>query len=682
MKHPAEKPGNPSVPDSGEAAIADQDVLLARLREAERAMNIAAVLASTDGTLDQRLNLCLAMMLQQFDAERGSIMLIDREAGELVVRASIPTRVLGYRQPLAGDSVAARVIGEGRVLNCETPDACGVKPHIAHTDYKKAAFIAYPISSKDGIMGVFNITDKKTGRFTAEDEEALGRFIDRIAVTIENAELHERVLLNEQKLIEAKETYHRLVELAPDPIFIHMNGIILYANNACLRTIGIKQRETIVGKHLREFVHQDSWPIMEERLRRLTDGAESLPITDYKFVGAGGAVLDIELSSSAAVYNGQQAVQTIFRDITRRKAAEAELRHAKEEAEQATALKDTFVSLVSHDLKTPAALILTMLQVARRNADAVLEERDRLMLKRAQENAEEMQNIIGRLLDINLLQTGKLVARKRFFELETLVNEVVSAAATRTAAKKISISAAIPAGRHIYADHELIWQVMENLISNALKFSRPGGTVTVSAPEDRRYTFAVSDNGVGISKEIIPMLFRPDVKTTTLGTGGEMGSGLGLPFCHEAVAAQEGTIAVESEPGKGTAIRVTLPDVHPTILAVNANAEDRALMQKFLGKLDAVVLGAVDMETALIKAAAGHPHLIVADINFENNLDVSLLESLRDGSITRDTPLIAITANATAESRERAFSLGVKDVLVKPLRENDLIHRIKRLIFF
>lgn len=659
----------------------DPQILIWRLQEAERAMNVAAILAAPDGTLDQKLNLCLALVLQQFEAERGSIMLIDRETRELVVRASIPIRVMGFRQPLDGDSIAARVIRQGEILNCETTAKCGITPLITHKDYKQEAFIAYPIACKEGVLGVFNITDKKTGVFTAEDEEALGRFIDRIAVTIENAELYERLMLNEKRLNEAGESYRRLIDSAPDPIVIHADSIILYANDACLRTIGVNRREEMIGKHLTDYVHKSSWHQMGDRINKLNEGVKSLPLVEYKLIAADGTVLDIELSSSAAVYNGQKAVQTIFRDITRRKAAEAELRRAKEEAENATALKDTFVSLVSHDLKTPAALILTMLQVVRKNAGGALEERDRLMLNRAQENAESMQNIIERLLDINLLQTGKLTVRGRFFDLAALVNEAVDVAAPLAAAKKVAISVEIPAGRHIHADHELIWQVMDNLLSNALKFSRPGGRVTVSAPDDRRYTFAVSDNGVGIKEEMLPAIFRADVKTTTTGTGGEKGTGLGLPFCHEAITAHNGTITVESGTDKGSTFRVTLPDIRPIIMVVDADDEARALIRKFLGRLEANVIEAEGEGDALGKAAADKPHLIAAGIEFRNGKGIALLESLRDAPATRLIPVIVMTADASLENRQRAFSLGAKDFIAKPPLENDFIHRVKRLIY-
>lgn len=660
----------------------DQHELIRRLREAERAMNIAAVLAAPDGTLDQKLNLCLALVLQKFEAERGSIMLVDRKTRELVVRASIPTRVLGFRQPLDGNSIAAQVARRGEILNCETTAKCGLATLTTHKDYKNDAFIVYPIACKDGVLGVFNITDRKTGVFTGGDEEALGRFIDRIAASIENAELQERLTLNEQRLKEATESYRRLIELAPDPIVIHANAVILFANDACLRTVGAARREEMIGKQLRDYVHPDSWQAMGERIRKLTDGAQSLPPVEYKLIGAGGAVLDIELTSAAAMYDGQKAVQTIFRDVTRHKAAEAELRLAKEEAEHATALKDSFVSLVSHDLKTPTALILTMLQVVRKNANDVLEERDRLMLNRAQENAGAMQNIIERLLDINLLQTGKLAVRKRFFDLAALVNEAVDVAAPLAAAKKITLSATIPAGRHIYADHELIWQVMDNLLSNALKFSRPGGMVTITAPDDRRFTFAVSDNGIGIKQDMLPMIFRADVKTSTTGTGGEKGTGLGLPFCHEAITAHDGAIAVESETDKGTTFRVTLPDTRPTILVMDANGEDRALIHTFLDKLEAVFIEAGNVEDALFKAAANKPHLIVAGLSFEDGGAAKPLELLRDSAITRLIPVIVITTGATVEHRERAFALGAKDFLAKPPLENDFIHRLKRLIYF
>jgi signal transduction histidine kinase len=119
----------------------------------------------------------------------------------------------------------------------------------------------------------------------------------------------------------------------------------------------------------------------------------------------------------------------------------------------------------------------------------------------------------------------------------------------------------IPADTELYADRHLYFVVLNNLMSNALKFSERGGKIEFYLPDpDRPMSVAVRDDGQGMSKEFVENLFRSDIKTSSRGTRGETGSGLGLIFCNEIIKAHHGRILVDSKPGVGTTFTLELPE--------------------------------------------------------------------------------------------------------------------------
>jgi signal transduction histidine kinase len=129
--------------------------------------------------------------------------------------------------------------------------------------------------------------------------------------------------------------------------------------------------------------------------------------------------------------------------------------------------------------------------------------------------------------------------------------------------KQITLKISIPEEVIVYADFNMVDTVIRNLVSNALKFTHPGGTVDVSVRQDEKYIeVSVSDTGIGIAREHLSKLFRIETKYKKSGTAREKGTGLGLILCKELVEKNGGTIWVESEVGKGTTFRVTLPRAH------------------------------------------------------------------------------------------------------------------------
>lgn len=184
-----------------------------RAKEAENAMAVAAVLASQHYSFKEKLNKSLGIVLDHLDAERGSTLLVDPDSNELVTVASTQKEHVDMRKSLDEHSVATWVVRNKKPLNVD--DIAQIKEFNFDKSrtYKRNSFLAYPILFEDRALGVFNVTDKKSGYFTSEDEIALTRFLERIAVVIENATLIEQIRIEREKLAMAHRELQKLEEM-------------------------------------------------------------------------------------------------------------------------------------------------------------------------------------------------------------------------------------------------------------------------------------------------------------------------------------------------------------------------------------------------------------------------------------------------------------------------------------
>lgn len=237
----------------------------------------------------------------------------------------------------------------------------------------------------------------------------------------------------------------------------------------------------------------------------------------------------------------------------------------KNRAENATRLKDQFVSLVSHDLKSPLGSIRGYMDISLKTPGAPAEMYE--YIRHARGAADIQLNIIESLLDMSRVQTGILRPEIAVFGLRALVEDKIRKLAFNATNKGITISNEIPEGATLTADQSLMGIVISNLIDNAIKFTLPGGAVSVSLPEER--TIRVRDNGAGVPARMLANLFKHEVRTSGPGTAGERGTGLGLPLSHDIVAAHGGQLTVETEPGRGSAFYVRLPHAPPGAAAQN-----------------------------------------------------------------------------------------------------------------
>ncbi len=367
-------------------------------------------------------------------------------------------------------------------------------------------------------------------------------------------------------------------------------------------------------------------------------------------------------------------------DITARKRAEGEMLKAKEEAEKATLLKDKYVSLVSHDLKNPLGTIMGFLKMIHQDMEGKGDQRTMRLTDAALESAGQMQRLINEVLSISRIKSGAIQPNLKFFDGFMLGVKTGALLGPEAAKKGITLVNAIPQGTRLYTDEPLLGEVVNNLISNAIKFSKPGDTITMFVPDNEAATIAVKDTGVGIRSDLIPKLFKYEEKTSTPGTAGEQGSGLGLPLSRDIMMTLGGSLDVESEQGTGSTFYARLPRVRPKILIVDDDRNDRMLLGGYLSGLDVTVLEAEDGRDALRVIGESTPHLLVVDIVMPNMDGFELLEEVRKNPATSFTPFIMIAIQKNMEVNDKSLRLGANDFINKPISMEEFIPRVRRFI--
>jgi PAS domain S-box-containing protein len=402
---------------------------------------------------------------------------------------------------------------------------------------------------------------------------------------------------------------------------------------------------------------------------------------EYRFQAADGRILWFrDIVSVIKKDNEPYALCGAMVNITDRKMMENVLETAKEQAEDATALKDKFVSLVAHDLKSPLTSIVGLLALMGRQLDKTLEVKHREMFAHMRKSGERMIQMINELLDITMLQTGVVKPRPRFMDCHCAIDECVASLRFLAEEKGVSLVNEIPEGLRLYADPELFRHVMMNLITNAIKFSAPGTKTAVFVPPGLKSVISVGDQGMGINKDVIPDLFRHEVKTSTLGTAGERGTGLGLPYCADILKAHGGSIRVESEPGRGSVFHAQFIHKLPLIMLVEDEKIARAVCRNHLEKVECDIMEAVNGQLALDFLEKRIPDLMILDLFMPQMGGFEVLEKLRAETKWKDIPVIVVTADASAETREKAFRMGADDFVTKPVNPEDFIPRVHRFL--
>ncbi|MCX7908027.1 MAG: ATP-binding protein [Ignavibacteria bacterium] len=249
-----------------------------------------------------------------------------------------------------------------------------------------------------------------------------------------------------------------------------------------------------------------------------------------------------------------------LQEVEHRKKVEEELRKSEQKLRELNATKDKFFSIIAHDLKNPIGAFKNVLELLYKNFDDFSKDELLQFIEPLRESSIQLFSLLENLLLWSRSQTGSINIQPSEFNLSELIKQNISLLSLQADNKKIKLEAEVPQRLTVFADLNTITTVLRNLISNAIKFTNPGGEVKVIAKIKENFAeICVQDNGVGMNQDTLSKLFRIDVHHTALGTAKEKGTGLGLIICKEFVEVNGGKIWVESQENKGSKFYFTIP---------------------------------------------------------------------------------------------------------------------------
>ena len=365
----------------------------------------------------------------------------------------------------------------------------------------------------------------------------------------------------EDKLVEAEERYRVLVETLPLATYIDRDdretGTSWISAQIEAITSYSAAEWTANPDLLGEVLHPDDKERVLAEMKRVKESGGSRD-DEYRMVRRDGTVVWIHDIAVTVIEGSRRYARGFVVDVTARREAELELERQNDQLRQLDRLKDEFVALVSHELRTPLTSIRGYLELI--TEDTNLTEDQTRFIETIDRNAQRLQRVVGDLLFVAQVEAGKLSLEVADVNPNTLVEEAVQAAGPSAAAKSIELTAHLGELPEIRGDRARLAQVLDNFISNAIKFTPSFGRVTVTTRVlPGEVEVIVSDSGMGIPADELPLLFQRFFRAERATAGAIPGTGLGLAIAKAIVTGHGGRIRVESEDGAGTTFRVILP---------------------------------------------------------------------------------------------------------------------------
>ncbi len=392
----------------------------------------------------------------------------------------------------------------------------------------------------------------------------------------------------EEKLKESEDRYRILFERVPVGVYrTTPDGRLLDANPAMVELLAYPDQESIINANASDFYayspDRKKWldeidekvvrPSYEERLITrdnrviwVRDSAMAIKDKFGKIICYEGVMKDItDLKNSEEklkrlVRSLTKSNETIEKQIAQLNALNSQLKQNELDLKELNAKKDKFFSIIAHDLKSPFTGFMGLTDLLSNDFDTLDRGQIIDISLAMSKSARQIYQLLENLLEWSRLQNGSFVISPANVNVAEVFDNVTSMHASNAKNKNISIYTEVPGQIEAFADKEVIQTILRNLIANAIKFTHAGGSIMLSARQsDNSVTISVADTGVGMSKETINKLFRIDVHHSTPGTYNEKGTGLGLILCDELTKASNGTLLVESAPGRGSMFTISLP---------------------------------------------------------------------------------------------------------------------------
>ncbi|HEY5782227.1 MAG TPA: ATP-binding protein [Lysobacter sp.] len=421
---------------------------------------------------------------------------------------------------------------------------------------------------------------------------------------------------------------------------------------------------------------------------------------------------------------GRQAgVIAVATDLSEIKQLESELRDSELRAREASEAKSSFLATMSHEIRTPMIGINGMVEVL---SHTPLDTEQRHALNVIQASAEALLRIIGDILDFSKIEAGRLELAPAAIDLRQLVHGTAAAFAGAASSKGLVLEARIDerVGPAYLADAMRLRQILGNFVSNAIKFTDNGRIDIVLEPADGpgpgegdadRLRFCVSDTGIGISEEQRARLFEPFSQAESDTARRYGGTGLGLAICLRLAELMEGEIDMDSEPGRGTTIHLTVRLPHAAaaevlpkpaqttqaapfasrrapslaeaeaagtlVLLIDDHPTNRIVISRQLALAGFACEVAEDGREGFERWRSGRYALVLSDVHMPGVDGYQLARMIREEEARRGrprTPVVALTASALKGEAERCLAAGMDDCLIKPVPVPVLAERLLR----
>ena len=360
---------------------------------------------------------------------------------------------------------------------------------------------------------------------------------------------------------EGREYYYTsILNKIGDPVFVKDDqSRLLIVNDAFCKIFGL-DRKSIIGKTLAEDVAPDEREIFFKIDKQvIDDGIEN--INDEALTVRGGQARAISTRKTRFIdSDGNKYLVGVIHDITERKKSEDSLRESEKQLKELNATKDKLFSIIAHDLRSPYTTIIGLSELLIQTINDSEYKKSLKYTRLLNSSAKNTLILLDNLLNWAKSQTGQLSFNPEKIVSSDAILEIISLKKSLAKSKNISLKYISTDDAEVFADKNMLKTILRNLISNAIKFTEAGGHIRVySTLKPDHLEITISDNGVGINEGNRMRLFNLTTTRSTVGTSNENGSGLGLVLCKEFVEINSGQICVESEEGKGSDFKFTLP---------------------------------------------------------------------------------------------------------------------------